>query len=159
MTPLQMELHTERKARLARMAPRPRISAVPTPTPATDQKPVKTWFRFIPDGTVVAFPGRSSNVLRIADIQRTVAEHFKVTLLDLNSARRTGDIVRPRQIAMYLARKLTSKSLPEIGRRCGRKDHTTVLHAVTVCERILKEEEKLAPDIRELSAKLESYAS
>jgi hypothetical protein len=172
MTPMQMELHAERKARLERMGgwePIRQRSAIPPHVlaPKIEPEPVKPlWFRPLSDRPwyVVFAEGmvrpssetepESPKGLRIADIQRVVAEHFDTTLLDLKSARRTAAIVRPRQIAMYLARKLTSKSLPEIGRRSGGRDHTTVLHAITVCERILKDEEELAPDIRELFAKL-----
>ncbi len=68
--------------------------------------------------------------VRIEDIQRTVARQYNVSRADLLSARRTANVVRPRQIAMYLAKTLTLRSLPEIGRRFGGRDHTTVLHAV-----------------------------
>jgi hypothetical protein len=66
----------------------------------------------------------------INDVQRAVAKHYNVTRSDLLCARRTWVVVRPRQVAMYLARNLTLKSLPEIGRRFGDRDSTTVLHAV-----------------------------
>jgi hypothetical protein len=71
---------------------------------------------------------------RIADIQRAVANFYDVNLIDMLSARRTACIVRPRQIAMYLSKVLTLRSLPEIGRRHGDRDHTTVLHAVRKME-------------------------
>jgi hypothetical protein len=67
---------------------------------------------------------------RVCDIQKVVADHYGVTLFDLISARRFADITKPRQIAMYLAKVLTLRSLPDIGRRFGDRDHTTVLHAV-----------------------------
>jgi hypothetical protein len=66
----------------------------------------------------------------IEDIQKLVASHFNVSRGDILSARRTASVVRPRQIAMYLSKLLTPRSLPEIGRRFGGRDHTTVLHAV-----------------------------
>ncbi len=68
--------------------------------------------------------------VKIEDIQKLVASHFNVSRGDILSARRTASVVRPRQIAMYLAKLLTPRSLPEIGRRFGGRDHTTVLHAV-----------------------------
>jgi chromosomal replication initiator protein len=68
--------------------------------------------------------------VKIEDIQKLVATHFNVSRADILSARRTASVVRPRQIAMYLAKVLTPRSLPEIGRRFGGRDHTTVLHAV-----------------------------
>ncbi len=72
--------------------------------------------------------------VRVEDIQRIVARHFNVPRSDLLSNRRTRTIVRPRQVAMYLAKVLTPRSLPEIGRRFGGRDHTTVLHAVRKIE-------------------------
>jgi chromosomal replication initiator protein len=68
--------------------------------------------------------------IRVDDIQRAVARQYNVAKSDILSARRTANIVRPRQVAMYLAKTLTLKSLPEIGRRFGGRDHTTVLHSV-----------------------------
>jgi chromosomal replication initiator protein len=67
--------------------------------------------------------------IKIDDIQKRVASHFKVSRADILSSRRTAAMVHPRQIAMYLSKLLTPHSLPEIGRRFGR-DHTTVLHAI-----------------------------
>jgi chromosomal replication initiator protein len=67
--------------------------------------------------------------IKIDDIQKRVASHFKVTRTDILSSRRTAAMVHPRQIAMYLSKLLTPHSFPEIGRRFGR-DHTTVLHAI-----------------------------
>ncbi|OYU91841.1 MAG: chromosomal replication initiation protein DnaA [Bradyrhizobiaceae bacterium PARB1] len=75
--------------------------------------------------------------IRIEDILRATASHFHVSRSDLMSARRTANIVKPRQLAMYLAKTLTLRSLPEIGRRFGGRDHTTVLHAVRKMERII----------------------
>ena len=72
--------------------------------------------------------------VRIEDIQRIVARQYNVSRADLLSSRRTANVVRPRQVAMYLAKILTLRSLPEIGRRFGGRDHTTVLHAVRKIE-------------------------
>lgn len=85
--------------------------------------------------------------VRIEDIQKVVARHYNVSKQDLLSNRRTRVIVRPRQIAMYLSKLLTPRSLPEIGRRFGGRDHTTVLHAVRKIEALLKEDTKLAREI------------
>lgn len=68
--------------------------------------------------------------IRIRDIQRAVCEHYGVTGTDLLSARRTADVTFARQVSCYLAKTLTLKSLPEIGRKTGGRDHTTILHAV-----------------------------
>ena len=67
----------------------------------------------------------------IEEIQRKVAEHWSIRLTDMTSARRARAVARPRQVAMYLAKQLTSRSLPEIGRKFGNRDHTTVMHAVS----------------------------
>jgi chromosomal replication initiator protein len=85
--------------------------------------------------------------VRIEDIQKVVARHFNVSKNELLSNRRTRAIVRPRQIAMYLAKILTPRSLPEIGRRFGNRDHTTVLHAVRKIEELSANDQKLAHEI------------
>jgi len=74
--------------------------------------------------------------LTIADIQKHVAEHYNVRISDMSSTKRLRVVARPRQVAMYLCKKLTSKSLPEIGRNFGGRDHTTVLHAVKKVEEL-----------------------
>ncbi len=68
--------------------------------------------------------------ITIDEIQRRVAEHFNIRLTDMHSPRRARVVARPRQVAMYLAKQLTQRSLPEIGRKFGGRDHTTVMHAV-----------------------------
>ncbi|WP_341759943.1 chromosomal replication initiator protein DnaA [Candidatus Endowatersipora endosymbiont of Watersipora subatra] len=85
--------------------------------------------------------------VRIEDIQKIVARHYNVTKNDLLSNRRTRIIVRPRQIAMFLSKLLTPRSLPEIGRRFGGRDHTTVIHAVRKIETLLGEDKNLLHDI------------
>ena len=83
------------------------------------------------------------DVLRLSDrrvtideIQRKVAEHFNVRIADMHSARRARSVARPRQVAMYLSKQLTPRSLPEIGRKFGGRDHTTVIHAVRKIEEL-----------------------
>jgi chromosomal replication initiator protein len=66
----------------------------------------------------------------VENIQKTVADYYKIKVADMYSKKRPASIARPRQIAMYLAKELTQKSLPEIGELFGGRDHTTVLHAV-----------------------------
>ena len=85
--------------------------------------------------------------IRIEEIQRVVARHYNVSKQDLLSNRRTRTIVKPRQIAMYLAKTMTPRSLPEIGRRFGGRDHTTVLHAVRKIEGLTGEDTKLAQEV------------
>jgi chromosomal replication initiator protein len=85
--------------------------------------------------------------VKIEDIQRAVARQYNVSRSDLLSSRRTANVVRPRQIAMYLAKTLTLRSLPEIGRRFGGRDHTTVLHAVRKIEGLVGNDTALAEEI------------
>ena len=85
--------------------------------------------------------------VKIEDIQRTVALQYNVSRSDLLSSRRTANVVRPRQIAMYLAKTLTLRSLPEIGRRFGGRDHTTVLHAVRKIEGLVNSDTTLGEEI------------
>jgi chromosomal replication initiator protein len=85
--------------------------------------------------------------VRIEDIQRVVARHYNVSKAELLSNRRTRTIVKPRQIAMYLSKILTPRSLPEIGRRFGGRDHTTVLHAVRKIEDLSTTDQTLAQEI------------
>ncbi|WP_291397145.1 chromosomal replication initiator protein DnaA [Devosia sp.] len=98
---------------------------------------------------------RDARRVRIEDILRIVSRHYKVPRNDLLSSRRSRDVVRPRQIAMYLAKALTSRSLPEIGRRFGGRDHTTVLHSVRKVEQMIKDDGELAQEIELLKRMLE----
>jgi chromosomal replication initiator protein len=93
--------------------------------------------------------------VKIEDIQRIVARHYNVSRSDLLSSRRTANVVRPRQVAMYLAKTLTLRSLPEIGRRFGGRDHTTVLHAVRKIEHLVGNDTALAEEIELLKRQLQ----
>ena len=93
--------------------------------------------------------------VRIEDIQRVVARQYNVSRSDLLSSRRTANVVRPRQVAMYLAKILTLRSLPEIGRRFGGRDHTTVLHAVRKIETLAGNDGALAEEIEALKRQLQ----
>jgi len=93
--------------------------------------------------------------VKIEDIQRVVARQYNVSRSDLLSSRRTANVVRPRQVAMYLAKTLTLRSLPEIGRRFGGRDHTTVLHAVRKIEGLVGNDMALAEEIETLKRQLQ----
>jgi len=93
--------------------------------------------------------------VRIEDIQRVVARQYNVSRADLLSSRRTANVVRPRQVAMYLAKVLTLRSLPEIGRRFGGRDHTTVLHAVRKIETLAGNDSAFAEEIESLKRQLQ----
>ena len=98
---------------------------------------------------------REPKRVRIEDIQKLVATHYGLSRNDLMSSRRTANVVRPRQIAMYLSKVMTLRSLPEIGRRFGGRDHTTVLHAVRKIEGLTGSDDRLGEELRVLKAMLE----
>jgi chromosomal replication initiator protein len=93
--------------------------------------------------------------VRIEDIQRVVARQYNVSRSDLLSSRRTANVVRPRQVAMYLSKVMTLRSLPEIGRRFGGRDHTTVLHAVRKIEALTGNDAAFAEEIEALKRQLQ----
>jgi chromosomal replication initiator protein len=93
--------------------------------------------------------------VKIEDIQRVVARQYNVSRSDLLSSRRTANVVRPRQVAMYLAKTLTLRSLPEIGRRFGGRDHTTVLHAVRKIESLVSKDVALSDEVELLKRQLQ----
>ena len=97
---------------------------------------------------------RSNKLLDVEDIQKHVAEYYGVRVNDLCSVRRQRNFARPRQVAMYLAKNLTIKSFPDIGRRFGGKDHTTVMHAVKRIDALLKSDKQLYDDVRVLTKRL-----
>ncbi len=98
---------------------------------------------------------RSSNrKISIDDIQKQVAAHFNIRVADMFSARRARQIARPRQIAMFLAKNLTSLSYPEIGRQFGNRDHTTIMHAVRKIEELMEADAGLADDVSLLKSVL-----
>tara|TARA_A100001015_G_scaffold253653_1_gene293982 strand:+ start:2295 stop:3689 length:1395 start_codon:yes stop_codon:yes gene_type:complete len=98
----------------------------------------------------------SQRKVNIEQIQKKVSEHFNVKMSDMSSARRSRTVVRPRQIAMYLSKNLTSRSLPEIGRRFGNRDHTTVIHAVKKVEELRNMDVSFDEDVELLIRMLES---
>ncbi|MFT9220051.1 chromosomal replication initiator protein DnaA [Gluconobacter oxydans] len=91
----------------------------------------------------------------IEEIQRKVSEHWNIRLTDMSSARRARAVARPRQVAMYLAKQLTSRSLPEIGRKFGNRDHTTVMHAVNRVTELMDQDTSFAEDVELLRRMLE----
>ncbi|ABC20806.1 chromosomal replication initiator protein DnaA [Rhodospirillum rubrum] len=92
----------------------------------------------------------------VDEIQKKVAEHFKIRLADMHSARRARAVARPRQVAMYLCKQLTSRSLPEIGKSFGGRDHTTVMHAVRKVEELILADGTFAEDVELLRRMLEA---
>jgi chromosomal replication initiator protein len=98
----------------------------------------------------------SKRRITIDEIQKRVSEHFHIRHAEMVSARRAREVARPRQIAMYLAKQLTPRSLPEIGRRFGGRDHTTVIHAVRQIEKLRAADSEIDTDVRTLIRVLES---
>ncbi|MDR1031554.1 MAG: chromosomal replication initiator protein DnaA [Holosporales bacterium] len=96
----------------------------------------------------------NSKKLTVEDIQRKVADHYSIRLSDIHSPRRNVNIARPRQVAMYFAKQLTPTSLPEIGRKFGGRDHTTVIHAVKKIEELILTKPEVAEDVRLLRCML-----
>ncbi|MAQ81645.1 chromosomal replication initiator protein DnaA [Psychromarinibacter halotolerans] len=98
----------------------------------------------------------SDRKITIEEIQRKVSEHYNIRLSDLIGPRRLRALARPRQVAMYLSKQLTSRSLPEIGRRFGNRDHTTIMHGVRKIEELMMNDSQLADDIELLRRALEA---
>jgi len=140
--------YSDAKAKLWGPPPRPRrfiapptVKAQPTPPDAIDVR-------------IKRRPCRKDDVAFLSEIKRIqwlVCHYYQVDRLELLSARRHAQIIKPRHVAMYLSKTLTLKSLPEIGRRFGGRDHTTVLSAVRRITARLKTDEVLANDIQTLT--------
>ena len=162
MTPTQFEAverskrfraHIAKKAAelKARNAPKPALVAV-----AVSQEPENTvedwadrqkkiWFSIVSEG-------RRYDLFE--KIQKECCRHFNLTLAEFLADRRTDDVVRARHIAMYLTKKLTALSFPQIGNRLGDRDHTTVLFGVRKMERLIKTDSELAKTIADIEARI-----
>jgi len=97
----------------------------------------------------------SERKISVEEIQRTVSEHYNIRLSDMLGPKRLRSFARPRQVAMYLCKQFTSRSLPEIGRRFGGRDHTTVMHGVRRIEELEQSDEQIAEDLRLLRRALD----
>ncbi len=98
----------------------------------------------------------SDRKLTIEEIQRKVAEHYNIRLSDMVGPKRLRNIARPRQVAMYLSKQMTSRSLPEIGRRFGGRDHTTIMHGVRKIEELMAADPQLSDDLQLLRRLLQA---
>jgi len=143
------------KARLYGVWP-PKKSYRVEPKPAQTQPPSphaeRDWLNVNSDKVSLPWITTSSVI-------EVVSEHFGMTRAELLACRRKASIVKARQIAMYLAKTLTLRSLPEIGRRFGGRDHTTVLHAVRKITRLIAEDAGFAAEITTLSMKITGGAT
>lgn len=143
--------HAEHKARLQRMGEKPKPVAVcVAPIPPIDPEPYYAGMWFY---NVVTYAEKPLDV-RIEDIQRVVCKFYKISRHDMLSDRRTKNLAFPRQIAMYLSKKLTLRSMPAIGRRFNRWDHTTVLHAVRKIEALQEIDTDTRAQINTLRAEI-----
>ena len=97
-----------------------------------------------------------TKVITVDKIQNIVSNYYNISLSEMLSQRRSRPLARPRQIAMYLAKKMTTRSLPEIGRRFGNRDHTTVIHAVRKVEELRSKDLSFDEDVQLLIRMLES---
>lgn len=149
MTPFQQQLHVEHRERLARfaqaaMSKRLEKVAEPLPTITPDQ------FKEAHD-----LLDRQGIINSVELVQRAVLRRFYgVTISDLKSGRRTAKVVLPRQIAMYICRHVTNKSFPDIGRRFGDRDHTTVLSAVNKIERLRKADPEIDALVKSIAEEI-----
>jgi chromosomal replication initiator protein len=122
----------------------------------------KEWLRhrgFIFEGELEFIPvvGRRGRVF-VAEIQKQVAAAFEIPLSEMTSERRSREVARPRQVAMYLARKFTPRSLPMIGHQFGDRDHTTVMHAIRRVEELRANDAELNATIVGLERQLDGVA-
>ena len=95
-----------------------------------------------------------TKIVTVDKIQNSVSNFFNITLSEMLSQRRSRPLARPRQIAMYLAKKMTSRSLPEIGRRFANRDHTTVIHAVKTITRLSEQDDEMKKNIIQIKSLL-----
>ena len=86
-------------------------------------------------------------MVTIDDIQRSVSEYYQLKVADLHGVRRTRQVARPRQIAMYLCKQLTKRSYPELGRHFGGRDHTTIIHGCRTIDGLMPKDESLRKDV------------
>ena len=174
-TPMQIELnerHKERQRRLrwivppARVAFVPKVAEVARPPAEVAQPPVPKDIVPVYDPLTPQFAA-AHKILEgmgiegsatVKDIQRIVAGRYGVTMMDINGARRGADVILPRMIAVYLARELTGKSLPEIGRRFGGRDHTTILHSVMKIMKRIESDVQFAAEIDDLRREIPGAA-
>ncbi len=98
----------------------------------------------------------NEKILTVSDIQKAVVNHFAIKIADMTSASRARNVARPRQIAMYLSKKLTTRSLSEIGRKFGGKDHTTVIHAIKKIEELYNDDDEVRDEILKVERILQS---
>ena len=108
----------------------------------------------LPQALKNIIPNATPRILTILDIQKAVGEHYHIKLEDFTAKKRTKSIAFPRQVAMYLSREMTDCSLPKIGDEFGGRDHTTVIHAHEKISSLLKDDQGLQQDIKQIKSML-----
>jgi hypothetical protein len=128
-------------------------------SPVLDRVPKPAPVRLVPE--TVRAPeccpmcgGPTKPLLMISHIQAMVAAYYQIPVREMFSARRHREVARPRQVAMYLAAEMTPKSLPEIGRRFGNRDHTTIIHGIRVIQQLMLTDKEMEADIIALRGRL-----
>jgi chromosomal replication initiator protein len=144
------ELHAARKARLERMSGR---KVEPVKAEPVKAEPIEFELNAKPIWFSVEESPPPPNLL-VNEIIRAVCRHFDITLTEIKSSRRTANVVYPRQIALCLARRHTTRSLPEIGRHFGYRDHTTVLYGARKMEGLCQTDWRVAHDVAQIEATL-----
>jgi len=153
--------HQAHKERRARMMPKviPIQHEKPREVPVIVQPEIKPNYNVTYFMPPIVRPEvvYAAAVPKCRDIQSIVANFYNVSMLDLLSVRRTPTLVHPRHIAMYLCKKLTGVSLPQIGKKFAGRDHTTILHAVRKIEGLLLWDERLADEVYILRIKISEH--
>jgi len=160
------DYHRKHKERMARLGMKPVTAVKPEPVAkpvepeilpmsaldewiARQKQIYQPWFSIVEE-----IDPPSPRQPRVEDIQKACARYYGVTRNDIVSARKTANVVRPRQVGYYLSKVLTGKSLPEIGRRFGNRDHTTILHSVRKIAALVKIDPELSDEIESIKAEL-----
>ncbi|MGW1422712.1 helix-turn-helix domain-containing protein [Bradyrhizobium manausense] len=154
MTSFEMRLHAEHKARLARFAEaatKHNMAAFDVTVPRRPPDPILPPIADEQIKEAHSFFEKNGLVSKVEIIQRAVLAKFPgITMADIKSSRRTAKTVAPRQLAMYLCKELTNRTLPDIGRRFGGRDHTTVIHAVNKITCRIRDDENFARFVDEI---------
>jgi hypothetical protein len=154
---LQEELHRAHKERLMRMSrrPEPKVVVQPTPKPVVEYDNVETWIKRQKAIPLPRPTGHWFSIIgdfeqsgpTVGKIMFAVAQYFNIPTNDLKGVYRTANIAYARQVGFYLCRTLTTRSFPEIGKKFGGRDHTTVLHGYRKIERLMREDWMVAYDV------------
>lgn len=150
----QQEVKRRRDAFFPRQSARVSAHIEPPQKAAEEPAPREPWFKIVGEG-----PAAEPRKPFIQEILIECAKFYGVSRLDILSSRRTAIVIRPRQVSMYLAKTMTPHSLPEIGRRMGDRDHTTVLHGVRKIARMIENDADLASDVAHIATAIESRVS